>query len=95
MSETWGASIEALTGIDGDSPDAELVDSCDLEHVESSIADDRPLPSSGDGVPLAGLTTLRVGGPAAHLVVARTTDELVSTVRDCDHRGEPCLVLGG
>lgn len=95
MSETWGASVEALTGIDGDSPDAELVDSCDLEHVESAIADDRPLPSSGDGVPLAGLTTLRVGGPAAHLVVARTTDELVSTVRDCDHRGKPCLVLGG
>ncbi|MCI1749178.1 MAG: UDP-N-acetylmuramate dehydrogenase [Acidipropionibacterium sp.] len=53
------------------------------------------LPESGNGVPLAGLTTLRVGGPARRLVVARSTDELLAAVRDCDHRGEPCLVLGG
>jgi UDP-N-acetylmuramate dehydrogenase len=47
------------------------------------------------GVPLAGLTTLRVGGPAARLVVAETDDEVVETVRAADARGEPLLVLGG
>ena len=47
------------------------------------------------GVPLAGLTTLRIGGPAARLVVAETDEEVVDTVRACDGRGEPLLVLGG
>jgi len=47
------------------------------------------------GVPLAGLTTLRLGGPAARLVVAETDDEVVETVRAADRRGEPLLVLGG
>ncbi len=47
------------------------------------------------GVPLAGLTTLRLGGPAARLVVAETDDEVVETVRAADARGEPLLVLGG
>lgn len=46
-------------------------------------------------VPLAGLTTLRLGGPARRLVVAETDAEVVETVRDCDARGEPLLVLGG
>ena len=47
------------------------------------------------GVPLAGLTTLRLGGPAARLVVAETDDEVVETVRAADRRREPLLVLGG
>ncbi len=47
------------------------------------------------GVPLSGLTTLRLGGPAARLVVAETDDEVVETVRAADRRGEPLLVLGG
>jgi UDP-N-acetylmuramate dehydrogenase len=47
------------------------------------------------GAPLAGLTTLRLGGPAARLVVAETDDEIVETVRAADSRGEPLLVLGG
>jgi UDP-N-acetylmuramate dehydrogenase len=47
------------------------------------------------GVPLAGLTTLRLGGPAARLVIAETDDEVVETVRAADARGEPLLVLGG
>jgi UDP-N-acetylmuramate dehydrogenase len=47
------------------------------------------------GVPLAGLTTLRLGGPATRLVVAETDDEVVETVRAADARGEPLLVLGG
>ena len=41
------------------------------------------------------LTTLRVGGPIARLVRATTRTELVQTVRDCDARGEPILILGG
>jgi UDP-N-acetylmuramate dehydrogenase len=45
-------------------------------------------------VPLAGLTTLRLGGPARRLVVAETDEEVVDTVRDADARGEPLLVLG-
>lgn len=43
---------------------------------------------------LADLTTLRVGGPARRLVMARTNEELVGTVRDADLRGEPVLLLG-
>ena len=39
---------------------------------------------------LAPLTTLRVGGPAARLVEARTEEELVATVRQ-----NPALVLAG
>ena len=47
------------------------------------------------GVPLAGLTTLRVGGTAARLVVAETDEEVVEVVRAADAEGEPLLVLGG
>ncbi|MEP6650851.1 MAG: UDP-N-acetylmuramate dehydrogenase [Lapillicoccus sp.] len=55
------------------------------------------------GVSLANLTTMRVGGPAARLVHARTADELVDAVREVDW-GSPreagdaeqaLLVLGG
>ncbi|GAA1888325.1 UDP-N-acetylmuramate dehydrogenase [Lapillicoccus jejuensis] len=45
--------------------------------------------------PLAGLTTMRVGGPAARLVTATTTDELVDAVREVDDADEPLLVVGG
>ncbi len=44
---------------------------------------------------LADFTTLRVGGPAQRLVVARTESELIQTVRDLDAAGEPLLILGG
>ena len=47
------------------------------------------------GVPLAGLTTMRVGGPAARLVRVGTSDELVDAVREVDDADEPLLVLGG
>jgi UDP-N-acetylmuramate dehydrogenase len=47
------------------------------------------------GVPLAGLTTLRLGGPARRLVVAETEAEVVDAVRGLDAAGEPLLVLGG
>ncbi len=47
------------------------------------------------GTPLSGLTTMRVGGPAARLVRASTTDELVDAVREVDDAQEPLLVVGG
>jgi UDP-N-acetylmuramate dehydrogenase len=46
-------------------------------------------------VPLSGLTTLRVGGPAAWLAEARSADEVVEAVLAADATGEPLLVLGG
>ena len=44
---------------------------------------------------LARHTTLRIGGPAAHYVVATTEAELVEAVRDADLAGEPVLLLAG
>jgi UDP-N-acetylmuramate dehydrogenase len=52
-------------------------------------------PSAATGVPLAPLTTLRLGGPAAKVVEAHTDDDLVEVVRACDAAGEPVLVLAG
>jgi UDP-N-acetylmuramate dehydrogenase len=46
-------------------------------------------------VPLAGLTTLRLGGPAKRLVEAATAGQLAESVAECDRRSEPVLVLGG
>jgi UDP-N-acetylmuramate dehydrogenase len=46
-------------------------------------------------VPLAELTTLRLGGPALRLVRAETTDDVVEALRAADADGEPVLVLGG
>ena len=46
-------------------------------------------------VPLADLTTLRLGGPARRLVEVDTEAGLVTAVRDADAAGEPLLVLGG
>lgn len=45
--------------------------------------------------PIAGHTTMRVGGPAARMVVATTHDDLVDAVREVDDADEPLLVLGG
>src|SRR6185295_11745968 len=46
-------------------------------------------------VPLAPLTTLRLGGPARRLVSASTEAELVAAVREADAAAEPVLVLAG
>ena len=46
-------------------------------------------------VPLAGLTTLRLGGPARRVLTAKTDEEVVEAVRTADAAGEPLLVLGG
>ena len=45
--------------------------------------------------PLAGLTTMRVGGPARRLVEAETIDDIVDAVREVDDADEPLLVVGG
>jgi UDP-N-acetylmuramate dehydrogenase len=47
------------------------------------------------GVPIAGLTTLRLGGPARTLVEATSAAELVDAVRTADEAGEPVLLVGG
>ncbi|MDX2973653.1 UDP-N-acetylmuramate dehydrogenase [Kribbella solani] len=46
-------------------------------------------------VPLAGYTTLRVGGPADKFVEVETEPELIAAVRDADAAGEPVLLLSG
>ena len=48
-----------------------------------------------DAVPLAQLTTLRVGGEPELLVAAHTRDELISVLREAWRDGEPWLVVGG
>ena len=45
--------------------------------------------------PIAPHTTMRVGGPAARLVVVETADELVDAVREVDDADEPLLLVGG
>jgi len=44
---------------------------------------------------LADLTTLRLGGPAARVVVATSAEELVDAVRSADASGEAMLLVGG
>jgi UDP-N-acetylmuramate dehydrogenase len=46
-------------------------------------------------IPLAGYTTLGVGGPAARFIEASSDDQIVAVVREADLNGEPVLVLGG
>ncbi|MDT7586366.1 MAG: UDP-N-acetylmuramate dehydrogenase [Pseudonocardiales bacterium] len=46
-------------------------------------------------VPLAELTTLRLGGPAQRLVRADSAEAVVDAVRAAAAAGEPLLVLGG
>ena len=46
-------------------------------------------------MPLASLTTARVGGPARRYLEAETEDELIIAVRAADEAGEPLLIIGG
>lgn len=46
-------------------------------------------------VPLATLTTMRVGGPAERVIEVTTKAELVDRVRDLWRSDEPSLLLGG
>jgi len=45
-------------------------------------------------VPLAPLTTFRIGGPADRYLEARTADELIAAVAACRELGLPFFVLG-
>jgi UDP-N-acetylmuramate dehydrogenase len=56
------------------------------------------VPSSANdrvGNDLAPLTTMGVGGPAARMITAHRTNELIRAVHEADTHGEPVLVLGG
>jgi len=44
---------------------------------------------------LSKYTTLKVGGPAARLVHARSEEELISAISNADDSGEQVLILGG
>lgn len=46
-------------------------------------------------VPLAGMTTLRVGGPARRVVEATEDDQIVDAVAAADAAGAALLVIGG
>lgn len=46
-------------------------------------------------VPLAKMTTLRVGGPAGEVITCTDADSLIDTVRDLDEAGIPVLLVGG
>ena len=48
-----------------------------------------------DGVPLAPLTTLELGGDARHFVEAADEDAIAEALRWADARGLPVLILGG
>jgi len=46
-------------------------------------------------VPLAPLTTLRIGGPARFFAEAREEDELLAAFSFAEQRGLPLFILGG
>jgi UDP-N-acetylmuramate dehydrogenase len=46
-------------------------------------------------VPLAPLTTLRLGGAAARMVELEREEDVAGAVRDAENRAEPIFVLGG
>lgn len=49
----------------------------------------------GRDVPLAPLTTFRVGGPADYLIETRTGDEIVTALQVAHAAGVPVTLLGG
>ena len=53
------------------------------------------LPDDATGGLLSELTTMRVGGPADNVLVARSGDELVRHALDLWDSGEEWLLLGG
>lgn len=54
-----------------------------------------PTSSTRDAVDLSAFTTLRLGGPARHFVMATTGQSCVDTIRAADAAGEPLLLLAG
>ena len=65
--------------------------SCSLEQIRLGHGE-AEVP---DSLRLSDHTTLRVGGAARRMVIARSEDEIVETVRGCDAAGEPLLVVSG
>ncbi len=53
------------------------------------------VPDTAPSTTLAGLTTLRLGGPAAELVEAHDEATLVEAVRSADSEDTPVLLVGG
>ncbi|HET9102563.1 MAG TPA: UDP-N-acetylmuramate dehydrogenase [Solirubrobacteraceae bacterium] len=47
------------------------------------------------GVPLAGLTTIGLGGPATRLIEATADDQIIEAVAGADAAGEPLLLIAG
>jgi UDP-N-acetylmuramate dehydrogenase len=66
-------------------------------HASPTLTAARPesAPAARRDVPLASLTTLRLGGPARRLVEAATEEEVVEAVRAADAAGERLLVMAG
>lgn len=50
---------------------------------------------AAENVPLAPLTSLRLGGTASRLVTAERESDVIAAVRDVDGRGDALLILGG
>lgn len=48
-----------------------------------------------ENVPLASMTTLRVGPTVRRVITCASTDQIVATLRTLDGAGEPVLILGG
>ena len=53
------------------------------------------VPAAEEDLRLAALTTMRVGGPARRVVVARTTQQVVDVAQETWDADEPLFVLGG
>lgn len=67
-----------------------------LEQVETSAEPDRTVTDSFRvDMPLAELTTMRVGGPAERLIAVHSSDELVAIAEELWADDEPWLLLGG
>jgi UDP-N-acetylmuramate dehydrogenase len=49
----------------------------------------------GRDVPLAAMTTFRVGGPADWLIETRSADELIAALKAARRAGIPATILGG
>ncbi|OGY81854.1 MAG: UDP-N-acetylenolpyruvoylglucosamine reductase [Candidatus Kerfeldbacteria bacterium RIFCSPHIGHO2_12_FULL_48_17] len=53
------------------------------------------LPDLRENVPLAPLTTMKVGGPARYFLEAKTTESIVQAVHSAQESGIPYVMLGG
>jgi UDP-N-acetylmuramate dehydrogenase len=63
--------------------------------MEATVSRVRSRAEIAPVVPLAELTTLRLGGPAGRLVRADSDASVVETVRAADRDGAPLLLVGG